>query len=228
MPEIVIAMHELRDRHEEIPDTDDCFLVGIWNDEIPEEAVDPEPFYPTPWLASKVAALSAARDSDDDAWNYHYKWDGDPDHRHVRVDCNTLTVFHPIYMRFRWGEGQPSVDGVVMLPCVDAIYLRGPMGYCDYCGKEMPRTPNDCMGRRLRAMAKGILQGTNSEHVKAVGLWHSQTLGEKWEERSRREEEERKAWNKKHGIENDDEDDDDDGEELAEDYQNHLDSEDEK
>lgn len=183
MPEIVIPMHEFYDRHGEIPDTPDCYLVGMWNEDIPEgdlEAVEEGAFYPTPWLASKVDALSSVRyGMDREDWDYQWGWDPENDPEgSFRVGCNTPSVGHPVYMRFRWGEDTTSEDGIKMLLCESADWDSSGQ-YCKHCHRERTGKPRDCPTLRLRAMAKAVLRGTAGVHVKAVQKWHQPEKGKR-------------------------------------------------
>jgi len=172
MPEIVVALHELFERVSEIPVVPDCYLAGIWNDEIPEGTHDPEAdaFPPVPWKAQEFDALRAAWDGESaEDWGYQWGWDGDPENNRVRVGCNMATVHHPIHLRFRWGEGHPTTDGVPML-----IHEADRGGrYCRHCYAEMSGRPQDCPTRRLQALDDALKNGEDTAlHIKAIKLWH--------------------------------------------------------
>lgn len=176
MPEVVVPIHEFFDRHSEIPDTPDCYLVGMWSKDTPEGAEN-EGFYPTPWAANKIDALTGARDMDREDWDYQWGWDGLPEHAHFRVGCNSPTVHHPVYMRFRWGDDTIlTEDGLKMLDCESTDWdLDG--RYCKHCHRERSGKPRDCPVRRLRAMAEAVGQGTAGVHVRAVQKWHMPKKG---------------------------------------------------
>jgi hypothetical protein len=203
MPGVVVPLHELLERVKDVPDVDDCYLVGIWSDVIPEgdaEAVEHGVFPPTPLRADKFDALTSAREGDEDGWEYQWGWDGEPgDGDRVRVGCNTPTVRHPIYLRFRWGEGVPGVvvDGIEMLPHVEAVVeasykdrfgkpVLHRLELCDYCDAQITGTVSDCPGRRLHALAEAVAEGHRSAaemHAQAVDMWHLITRSERYKSR---------------------------------------------
>jgi len=166
--EIVMGIHELFDRHQEIPDVDDCYLVGIWNSESPEDDVDEEegghPLWALPFIASKFPALESARmGSDRDSFDYHW-----PSSGIFRIGCNTYSVVAPVFVRFRWGAGHPDAEGVEMLPHEADAYGR----WCKHCGAETVGVPRDCPTLRLRALAATTDRLESHRHRMAVKSWH--------------------------------------------------------
>jgi|APSaa5957512622_1039677.scaffolds.fasta_scaffold128201_2 hypothetical protein len=171
MPEIIISLHELINRHAEVPNEADCYLVGIWTDDINEGEEDEEGpvIWKTPWKALEFPPLRAARDDmDPEDWNY--QWGGD----HCRIGCNTPSFYRPIYLRFRWGEGVPGDDfETPMLPHEPAEWDVS-FRFCKHCGKQVDGAPvpQDCPVRRLRSLADAVLVGEAAKHTKAVDRWH--------------------------------------------------------
>lgn len=180
--EVTLCLHELWERHAEIPDVDDCYLVDVWSDDITrEEARDPEldALPPVPYKASNLDALTSAREhaklEDEERWNW--AWDGSEEDRNVRFQGNSATIRHPVYLTFRWGQGAPiGATGVAMLPHeVPGKYQR----YCRHCGVEVGSVPRDCPTLRMRALADAVCEkpGSGSEyevrkHLDAVDEWH--------------------------------------------------------
>lgn len=176
--EVVVKMHELLTRHGEIPDVNDCYLVRVWTDDITEaEGQDPEAdvLPPVPFLASKIDALTSAREGESEDWNW--EWDGTEENSNVRFQENSTTINHPIYLHFRWGQGAPTGGtGVAMLPHETASKYHE---YCRHCGKEVGSVPKDCPTLRMRALADAVCEkpGSGSEyevrkHLDAVDEWH--------------------------------------------------------
>lgn len=173
MTELVVALHELWDRASEIPNVPDCYLVGIWNPEWPE---DTEPtfaasngLYMTPWHAWAVEALGTAWQGESWREDWNETWGHGSDR--IRLGCNTLSVRQPVMMRFRWGEGHPQVEGVAPLPHEPADHGT----WCRYCGTEISGLVKDCPVRRLAAFADAVECDDHEgemRHLKAVNLFH--------------------------------------------------------
>ena len=201
MPEVVIPLHEIWGRHEEVPDVSDCFLIGAWNDDIEEGdagAVDNGVFPATPCVVQELDCVRAAWERDEESWGYNWAWDGvkkgsmfDETKRgpSFRFQGNSVSIRHPVYLRFQWGEGQPSVAGVQMLVHVKSRWKNSGMrngywesDYCDFCSMQVSAIPGDCEGRRLRALADAVRASdanATEMHLKAVALWHSQSRSER-------------------------------------------------
>ena len=173
--EVVVAIHELWDRHGEIPNVPDCYLVGIWNEQFPEDSVDEEdgchPLGVVPFFAAKFDALQAAQDFDLQV-DFTNQW---PATGIFRIGRNGRSVEAPVYLRFRWGLGHPKIDGIEVL-----IHEKGLQygHWCDHCHCEMGRTPTDCPTRRLRALATATDPKEIDQHRRAVELWHSPKSGD--------------------------------------------------
>lgn len=172
--EITLCMHELWDRHKEVPNTDDCYLVAVWTDHITKEEgqnPDADCLPPVPFLASKIDALSSAR-SRRDKEDWHWAWDGTEKDNRVRFQGNSTTIQHPIYLTFQWGGGHPkSKGGATMLPHqVPGKYQK----YCRHCGTEVGSVPKDCPTLRLRALAKAHGEEV-ATHLDALKEWHSKS-----------------------------------------------------
>jgi len=184
MPEITLPLHELWHRHKEIPDVPDCYLIEIWSDDFPEGDPEGECLYPTPWHAKAVAPLQAAREQNDYTWDYiGYGWDGESKD-HFRMDNNTPGVRHPVHLKFHWGEGHPKTDGIEPLPHIKMVQRGHEMEYCDYCRYKPGAMPKDCPTRRLLAIQEAVKNGQPLDlHLRAITLWHSETMAEEWKRR---------------------------------------------
>lgn len=185
--QVVMAMHELIDRHGEIPDVDDAYIVGMWNEDHREDAVDEEegghPLWDIPWRLDQFDAFKSAREARDPSDIEGYKSDRDafeyqwPSTGIFRIGCNTYSVQAPVYLRIRWGHGHPKTDDglgleVEMLPH-ELVHEE----WCKHCGKKVGGASRDCATRRLRALAEAVrsLGGRDrvvKQHLLAVARWH--------------------------------------------------------
>ena len=204
MPEITIPLHELYDRHTEVPDVPDCFLVGVWNKSLPKDskknakAIEDGVFPDMPFLASRFDALSMAREGDHENWSYNWSFEENGDT--VRLGCNTPAIGTPVFLQFRWGEEIPTLDGLVVLSHIEAVIEAGyknrvtgkpvvhRLDYCDYCSTETRGgTLSDCRGRRMIALADAVAAGDSEAvaiHLQAVDQWHRVTRSERMRELS--------------------------------------------
>ena len=218
MPELVLTVLELRKRHAEIPVAEDCYLVDAWGGGYKEGEVpkDHEGFYGIyPVFHHQVDPLGGARDFDEETWEYQYGGKGG-----FRMGQGSPTLSHPVYLKFRWGEGHPLVDGVQML--IHSKSRTYPLDWCNICGKTMPVGPQDCAVLRLKALAIAVESEDSkaiSSHLKAVELWHQDTLDKRWATMEAEEEAREKAWRN----DDDDDDDDDDDEKMSDEYRNFTD-----
>ena len=181
--EVTLCLHELWDRHAEVPDVPDCYLVTVWSDDITrEEAKDPEQdaLPPVPYLASKVDALTSAREQrDKEDWGW--AWDGEQgDSNRVRFQGNSATICHPVYLTFRWGRGQPMGRTGTRMLSHETIGKW--VHICRHCGLHMGPVPRDCPTLRVRALADAVCEkpGSGSEydvrmHLDAVDVWHRES-----------------------------------------------------
>lgn len=185
--EVVISIHELLDRWNQIPDVEDAYIVGVWNEDEPEDAMDEyatHPFWPTPYLLKEFDAYTLARDVSEArseemkasrylAFKMQY-----PATELFRIGLNTPVVQAPVFLRIRWGRGHPTIMNrdAVQVEMLPHQKRPGSGERCTHCQGEAYGVPHDCPTRRLNALAEAIQSGTTHaelSHLLAVKVWHT-------------------------------------------------------
>lgn len=186
--EIVVALHELLHQWAQIPgDAEDAYIVGIWNEEFPEDTMDEygtHPFWPTPYRLSEFDAYTLAREAAEArsegmrASRYFTFKMQYPARELFRIGCNTPVVQAPVTLRIRWGRGHPTITNrdAVQVEMLPHQKRPGSGERCVHCQGEAYGVPHDCPTRRLNALAEAIQSGTTHAelpHLLAIKAWHT-------------------------------------------------------
>jgi len=159
MPTLTLTIEELPTRYKEIPQVEDCHIEAVWIEGEP----DMEDLWVPPLYASRFHPLTMLQEDgaeDLDQWERYFD------------------VYENVSLRFRWGEGNPKIEKVEMLPHEGyGSYKRE----CRWCMKEIGHTMYDCPVRRLQALATALKGGeAPDEHVTAIDLWHPTQEQKDW------------------------------------------------